>query len=168
MSTDHNVNIAALEWHLDVGADEPLTDEPTDKTKPTIESQTRETTVKKPTPGNFSAKQAEQKPVIGSHEARNKAKEIAANARNLDELKDAINSFDELSDKKTATNLVFSDGNPKAKIMLIGEAPGADEDRMGTPFVGTSGQLGNLFTIWKPYSISKQRRWNSRNLDYTS
>ena len=42
---------------------------------------------------------------------------------------------------KTATNLVFADGNPKAKVMLVGEAPGADEDRLGLPFVGVSGQL---------------------------
>jgi uracil-DNA glycosylase family 4 len=43
--------------------------------------------------------------------------------------------------KKTAINTVFSDGNPKAKVMVIGEAPGADEDRQGLPFVGLSGKL---------------------------
>jgi DNA polymerase len=43
--------------------------------------------------------------------------------------------------KDTATNLVFGDGNPKAPVMFIGEAPGADEDRQGLPFVGVSGQL---------------------------
>ncbi|MGB0810600.1 MAG: uracil-DNA glycosylase, partial [Candidatus Puniceispirillaceae bacterium] len=43
--------------------------------------------------------------------------------------------------KKTASNLVFADGNPDAKVMIIGEAPGGDEDRMGLPFVGAAGQL---------------------------
>ena len=52
-----------------------------------------------------------------------------------------VQSFDGCDLKKTASNLVFADGNPAADIMLIGEAPGADEDRQGKPFVGASGQL---------------------------
>lgn len=59
----------------------------------------------------------------------------------LEELRKAVESFEGCSLRKTASNLVFSDGNPKAPIMLIGEAPGADEDREGKPFVGMSGQL---------------------------
>ncbi|HJN24130.1 MAG TPA: uracil-DNA glycosylase, partial [Rhodospirillales bacterium] len=50
-------------------------------------------------------------------------------------------NYDGCALKKTATNLVFGDGNPKAKIVLIGEGPGAEEDRQGLPFVGPSGQL---------------------------
>lgn len=62
--------------------------------------------------------------------------------RTLDELRDLANK--KLANnalRKTATNMVFSDGNPDADIMLVGEAPGADEDRQGKPFVGASGQL---------------------------
>lgn len=59
----------------------------------------------------------------------------------LEELKQAIQSFTGCALKKTAMNTVFSDGCPTAKVMLIGEAPGADEDRMGKAFVGRSGQL---------------------------
>ena len=59
----------------------------------------------------------------------------------LGQLKDVLSKFDGCALKKTASNLVFSDGNPGARIMLIGEAPGRDEDRMGLPFVGESGQL---------------------------
>ena len=59
----------------------------------------------------------------------------------LDQLKEACAQFDGCGLKKTASNMVFSDGNPDADIMLIGEAPGADEDRQGKPFVGVSGQL---------------------------
>ena len=66
---------------------------------------------------------------------------LLKNVKTLEELKKAMEAFDGCSLKKTAMNLVFSDGNPEADVMLIGEAPGADEDRQGKPFVGQSGQL---------------------------
>ena len=69
------------------------------------------------------------------------AREAARAAADLAALKEALARFDGVSLSKTATNLVFADGNPKAKVMLVGEAPGADEDRLGLPFVGVSGQL---------------------------
>ena len=56
-------------------------------------------------------------------------------------LKEALQAFEGCDLKRTATNMVFADGNPAAKIMIIGEAPGKDEDRMGLPFVGSAGQL---------------------------
>ncbi len=65
----------------------------------------------------------------------------AGTARTLDELKAALEAFDGCALRLTAKNLVFADGNPTARVMLVGEAPGADEDRMGLPFVGRSGQL---------------------------
>ena len=69
------------------------------------------------------------------------AREAARATPDLVALKEALARFDGVSLSKTATNLVFADGNPKAKVMLVGEAPGADEDRLGLPFVGVSGQL---------------------------
>ena len=60
---------------------------------------------------------------------------------NLDSLKKSILNIRNCSLKKSATNMVFSDGNPKSKIMLIGEAPGANEDKEGLPFVGRAGAL---------------------------
>ena len=60
---------------------------------------------------------------------------------NLDSLKKSILNIRNCSLKKSATNMVFSDGNPKSKIMLIGEAPGANEDEEGLPFVGRAGAL---------------------------
>src|SRR5207248_7350244 len=56
----------------------------------------------------------------------------------------AIAAFDACPLKRTATNTVFIDGNPEAPVMIIGEAPGADEDRIGRPFVGRAGQLLDL------------------------
>ena len=61
--------------------------------------------------------------------------------KSLAELREALSQFDRCALKNTASNLVFSDGNPGARVMLIGEAPGRDEDRVGLPFVGASGQL---------------------------
>ena len=62
-------------------------------------------------------------------------------AKNLNELLDEINNFKECSLKKTAKNLVFADGNPHSKVMLLGEAPGEEEDQTGIPFVGDAGKL---------------------------
>ena len=70
----------------------------------------------------------------------NQKKELEA-INSLKELRLALESFEGVSLKNTATNLVFSDGNPDAKIMIVGEAPGKEEDRIGIPFVGQAGQL---------------------------
>ena len=80
-------------------------------------------------------------PPLGTQEAAATARELAAAANTLEELKDAIAKFDGISLKATATNLVFADGNPQARLMLIGEAPGGEEDRRGVPFIGPAGQL---------------------------
>jgi uracil-DNA glycosylase family 4 len=64
-----------------------------------------------------------------------------SDCKTLEDLGRALEVFEGCALKKTATNLVFADGNPQAKVMLVGEAPGADEDRQGVPFVGVSGQL---------------------------
>ena len=62
-------------------------------------------------------------------------------AKKLEKLKKSISSIKDCELKKNATNIVFSDGNPKAKIMLIGEGPGSNEDQEGLPFVGRAGAL---------------------------
>ena len=69
------------------------------------------------------------------------AKQSAKACNTLDELRMAMESFDGGLLKKSAKNTVFSDGIPGSDLMVIGEAPGADEDRQGKPFVGISGQL---------------------------
>ena len=69
------------------------------------------------------------------------ASEIARAATTLDALQAAMADFDGCSLKRTARQLVFGDGAPDARIMFVGEAPGAEEDRIGRPFVGRSGQL---------------------------
>lgn len=65
----------------------------------------------------------------------------AVHATTLDDLRAELAAFEGCALKKTSKNLVFADGNPAASIMLVGEAPGEDEDRQGLPFVGASGKL---------------------------
>ena len=69
------------------------------------------------------------------------ATRAAAGAQTLDELRSAMAGFEHCELKRGARNMVFSDGTPGARLMLIGEAPGRDEDREGRPFVGKAGQL---------------------------
>ncbi|MDQ8730780.1 uracil-DNA glycosylase [Bradyrhizobium sp. LHD-71] len=69
------------------------------------------------------------------------AREAASSARSLDELRELLENFDGCALKFTASRLVFADGNPEARLMFVGEAPGREEDLAGLPFVGRSGQL---------------------------
>ncbi|WP_245504503.1 uracil-DNA glycosylase [Aquabacter spiritensis] len=72
------------------------------------------------------------------------ARELARTAASLDELRAMLETFEGCPLKRTATRLVFADGNPRARIMFVGEAPGRDEDIQGLPFVGRSGRLLDL------------------------
>jgi uracil-DNA glycosylase family 4 len=69
------------------------------------------------------------------------ARKLADNAKNLAELRASVEGFEGCGLKKMANKTVFADGNPETRVMLIGEAPGADEDEQGIPFCGMSGQL---------------------------
>lgn len=139
-NTATNVHMAALQWYLAQGVDEALQDVPVDRTalKAAPVVQIVPETLKA-----ISAKKPAAAPVAvqAKSEILEEAIALAKAAQSLDDLHEAIAKFDGISLKKTATNLVFADGNPKAPIMLVGEAPGADEDRLGKPFVGVSGQL---------------------------
>lgn len=83
-------------------------------------------------------------PIAPPEAAAADAREAAKRAATLDELRALMAGFDGCALKQTATQLVFADGNPKAKLMFVGEAPGRDEDIEGLPFVGRSGKLLDL------------------------
>jgi uracil-DNA glycosylase len=70
-----------------------------------------------------------------------RARDLASGARSLPELEAALAAFDGCELRLGARNLVFSDGDPRARVMIVGEAPGKDEDEQGKPFVGRAGQL---------------------------
>ena len=120
---------AALDWLAAMGADEIVAEAPIDRfaasavaAKPAAVKSPPAPAVPAPSPP--AAAPAEM-PTLGS----------------LDEIAQALSRFDACPLKKTAANLCFYDGNPAARVMLIGEAPGRDEDLQGKPFVGRSGQL---------------------------
>jgi len=69
------------------------------------------------------------------------ARELARTAPTLEALRELMENFDGCALRSTATRLVFADGNPKSRVMFVGEAPGRDEDIQGLPFVGRSGKL---------------------------
>jgi len=128
---------AALRWQVEAGADEAIGDAPVDRTRPAPAPAAE--AAPEPTP---AAPPRQAAPVVLSQDAAvESARRLAEAAATIDELKAAVEAYDGCALKKTATNTVFGDGNPAARIMFVGEAPGADEDRQGLPFVGVSGQL---------------------------
>lgn len=123
---------ALLRWYLDAGVDETIGEAPVDRYQPAAEMRpARRAPPPAPPP---SVEGAPEQPVRD-------AVHLAARATSLDELREALARFDGCPLKKTATNLVFGRGNSQARVVLIGEAPGAEEDRQGLPFVGPSGRL---------------------------
>ncbi|MFO1088448.1 MAG: uracil-DNA glycosylase [Hyphomicrobiales bacterium] len=80
-------------------------------------------------------------PILAPGQAGDGAAAMAAACRSLDEIAATLAAFDACPLKRTATNLVYLDGNRAARVLLVGEAPGRDEDLEGRPFVGRSGQL---------------------------
>src|SRR5262249_28455391 len=97
-----------------------------------------------PPPARFAAPVAIAPPralAESAAEPAQAARVVAAEAQSIAALAALISGFDACPLKRTATNTVFVDGNPEAPVVIIGEAPGADEDRIGRPFVGRAGQL---------------------------
>ena len=153
MSADPK-SVAELRFLIDAGADEAIGDAPINRYRD--QSATSPVAAPVPTvaPEPVVADQLEppstpaQPPAparraapLATGEATQSARELAASCTNLLALRDALASFEGCALKATATNLVFADGNPAARVMVVGEAPGREEDRQGLPFVGESGQL---------------------------
>lgn len=139
-TTDIDALRAALLWQAEAGIDEAIGEEPVDRFAAS-EAQVAALAVAQPVAAARIAPAAGAPVMAAPEHAVQTASRLAAAANSLDELKAAVEAFEECPLKKTATNTVFADGNPGARIMFVGEAPGADEDRQGKPFVGVSGQL---------------------------
>lgn len=134
MNTPVNPRTAAravLAFYADSGIETLLADAPADRTAQTQTPTTESATVT-PLPSAAPTAPASATPV---------GQEIAAQATTLEELKSAVEGWRELAIARTATRTVFADGIPSAPVMVVGEAPGAEEDRTGLPFVGEDGQL---------------------------
>ncbi len=130
--------LALLRWYLEMGADEAIADEPQDWLAPRAEPD-RLTVA--PIPPTLPAAAPPAALTESLAEGAQSARRLAAGAATVDELAARVAAFDGCSLRLTATNTVFADGNPAAPVMIIGEAPGAEEDRTGRPFVGRAGQL---------------------------
>lgn len=119
---------ASLRWWLSAGVDFPIDE----------------------SPGNRFLERTESTAAIGTRNEITSAQvgsivpsgaNSASSAPDLSTLRSLIEDFDGCALKRTATKLVFADGTPGSRVMIVGEAPGGEEDRMGRPFVGRAGQL---------------------------
>ncbi len=141
--------LTALEWYVDNGVCDVVFDDVIDRTVvPDLASVplAAEGYVSSPaspmSAAQSAARQMDSAPkFLGASDAYAEAVKCARSASTLEELRKAIIEFDGIAIKKTATNMVFSDGNSNATIMIVGDAPGADDDRLGKPFSGSTGVL---------------------------
>ena len=129
MSAPERADLAALAWLVELGADEAIGEEPVDRFDAVAEVVTL-AAASEPAP--------EPAPAAALDVATGA---LAATCGDLAALRSAMAAFDGCDLKRGAKNLVFSDGDPAARVMIVGEAPGRDEDLAGKPFVGRSGQL---------------------------
>lgn len=132
---------AALDWQLAMGADEAILDAPVDRYA-----------LPEPQPKKAAATPAQPAEVKVDAVAVSRA--AAEAATDLDGLRAAMEAYELCELKRGARQLVFSDGQPNAKVMIIGEAPGRDEDLQGKPFVGRAGQLLDL--MFSHIGLSRQ------------
>ena len=144
-----------LTWYRDAGVDETLVDYPIDRFAATDLARTAAIAVSRqseavvsssstppPRAGLMPDAGAVPNLLSSAEDAPDlQAREAAGGATDLAALRESLTRFEGCALKHTAMTLVFGDGNPNADVMFIGEAPGADEDREGRPFVGVSGQL---------------------------
>jgi uracil-DNA glycosylase family 4 len=162
---DRDAIQAILDFHVEAGVDLALDEVPhnrfaeakSSETKPpeTQGSKIQGSDTRQPSPDEITAagaRPAPHRPVSpprslpkaaagAPDDAAEMAREQARHAQSLEELEAILASFEGCALKFSAKNLAFSDGNPEGRVMLVGEAPGADEDRIGKPFMGRSGQL---------------------------
>ncbi len=169
---DRDALIAALQWHIDRDAAFAVEDAPVNHLKPRLALDVAAHTLPEGSTAPFANPSSAASSAVssgasspaaprmktelppqsspipaqmpGSAAAIVEARKLAMNCDTLEALSAAIADFGGLGIRKTATNMVFADGVPQARVMIVGEAPGADEDRIGKPFVGRSGQLLDL------------------------
>ena len=147
--------IAILDFHTEAGVDVALDEKPHDRfteaEAPEPAPRPRRTAPRQAAPQAIPlapppspppqratyGRAASAEPEAAARDARAQARD----AKSLEELEAILAGFESCPLRFTAKNLVFGDGNPQARVMFLGEAPGADEDRIGKPFMGRSGQL---------------------------
>ncbi len=124
--------LAALQWQVELGADEAILDAPVNRYEAV---ETKSAVAPAATPQPVANAQPEAADAVQA------ARMAASSADSLPDLAEAMAAYEHCELKRGARNFVFSDGNLAARVMIIGEAPGRDEDLQGKPFVGRAGQL---------------------------
>lgn len=141
ITLDAETALALLEWQAEMGVDEPIGDAGIDRFE--LAARPKPAASLPPLP---LAQPSAPIVLTAGHDddpARRiaEAEALAASADSLEALATAQEGFDGIELKKGARNFCFADGNPKARLLILGEAPGDEEDRQGRPFVGRAGQL---------------------------
>ena len=134
-----------LKWQLELGVDENVGNIPLNRFSD--HSQQNEVEIEIP----VSPQQKMPKISSAITEAESRAKQ----SKTLDQLKDSLANYEFCDLKKGSRNLVFSSGDPDAEVMIIGEAPGREEDIQGVPFVGRAGRL--LDKMLKPIGLTRDK-----------
>jgi DNA polymerase len=138
---------ALLDWYVEMGVVDAVGDVAIDRTAlpdaaPWLARRRAAQAGGTPAPDSAPAAAEAPAPAVASGvDPLAEAQALAAGAASLEALAEAMAGFEHIELKRGARNFVFSDGNPGARVMIVGEAPGAEEDRIGRPFVGRAGQL---------------------------
>jgi len=132
---DHNTALALLAWQIELGATEAIGDTPVNRFDLPREAPRAARPPATPAaPQRATTPQPDEDPVAVARAAATGAQDLAALAA-------AMDAYEHCELKRGARNLVFADGNPGARVMILGEAPGREEDMRSKPFVGRAGQL---------------------------
>ncbi len=130
-----------LRWYLESGCDDSIGDMPMDRFALSVRPAVQPRPVAPPPAAIRAPVSADVAARVGTAAPPAGGAHLAAGCASLAELRQALDGFDGVALRRTARSTVFADGNPKAELMIIGEAPGQEEDRQGVPFVGRSGKL---------------------------
>ncbi len=139
---DHHTLRALLEWQVELGATEAICETPVNRYE--VPAAAPKPAVAAPVAASGGAGPAQPEafvPAPAGPDPVDLARAAATGAEDLEALRAAIVAFDQCELKLGARSTVFADGNPAARLMVIGEAPGREEDREGRPFVGRAGQM---------------------------
>jgi len=148
--------LGLLKWQLELGVDENIGNIPLNRFSD--HSQKDEIKVRTPI--------SQQQKTSNINRAVAEAEFQAEQTKNLDQLKSSLANYEYCDLKKGSRNLVFSSGDPDAEVMIIGEAPGREEDIQGVPFVGRAGQL--LDKMLRPIGLTRDKNNLNEKLTTTA
>ena len=143
--------LAALDWQVEMGVGDWVQDDPVNRYD-LPERLERPAAPETALPARAAAPRVVHD--VPKIDPADLARHAAQSAGTLEELREALAAFDHCELKKGARNSVFADGNPAARVLILGEAPGREEDQEGLPFVGRAGQL--LDRMFEAIGLSRQ------------